>query len=108
MAKFVAPKSSGNWVGSAEKAEIISDGTALPVVSVRKEANPFEKDSTRQVLVVDLDGEERSISFTYGNVQSRDAYLDALAEYLAGEDVEPVTVTLKKSGRAVIVETVEE
>ena len=107
MAKFVAPKSSGNWIGKNEKEVLIADGTALPVVSVRKEANPFEKESTRQVLVVDLDGEEKSISFTYGNVQSRDVFLDSLAEYLNGEDVEPVTVVLTKSGRAILVETVE-
>jgi len=108
MAKFIAPKSSGNFVGAAEKAELEKDGTLLPVLSVVKGNNPFEKDALRQVLTFTLDGEERSLSFTYGMVQSRDVFLDSLAEYLASEDAEPVTVKLVKSGRSFVLETVED
>jgi len=84
----------GNWVASNEKRELALDGTPLPVVSVTERAGGQFGDE--YVLNTTIDGEERSMSFTKGSVQSRDALLGQLKEYLASADAEPVTLKLTK------------
>jgi len=75
------------------------------VKSVEVRANPFDGEKRQFVLTVDLDGEERGLSYGEG-VGSRDALLYALRDYFDNEtEPEPVIVTLEKvksqSGRPV-------
>jgi len=83
----------GNWVGSAEKRELIADATPLPVVKVSERDSQYGPEF---VLTTTIDGEQRDMSFTKGSVQSRDRMFEALLDYLADPNAEPVTLVLKK------------
>jgi hypothetical protein len=91
----------GNWVMKEEKAELIKDKTPLKVQSVGYGESKF---GPRYVVNVELDGEERSLGFNEGSVQSRDAMLKQLQEYLKRDDAEPVTLVLVQRGQAVLLE----
>ena len=95
------------WIKKEETATLIEQGTALSVLAVTKGADPFNAGGTRYTVVFDLDGEERAKAFTAYDgergVPSRDALLDAVIDYLEGDDAEGPTVKLVKSGRATLI-----
>lgn len=103
--KFVAPeRESGFYIGSDEKAELIADETEMLVTSVERGPSQYGE---RFVVTVDLDGEERGLSFPVEGVGSRTELLAALADYIANEkDQEDVFITVSKvksqAGRPVI------
>ena len=108
MTKFTPPpKTSGNFIGAEERKTLIADATALPVKAVSKGPSRFEKDQETYTVTVELDGEERSISWAAGTVFSRDAFLDSLAEHLTAEDAESVSVIITLDGKAQILEVAE-
>lgn len=93
--KFVAPeRESGFYIGADEKAELIADSTELLVTSIEQGPSQYGE---RFVVTVDLDGEERGLSFPVEGVGSRTELLLALADYLANEkDQEDVYITIER------------
>ena len=89
----------GNWVGKEEKDAMIADGTAFTVTRVARGASKYGE---RYVIDTEIDGEMRSIGFPADTVQSRDRLLDALIEYLKGENPEPVSLKMQRIGRSII------
>jgi hypothetical protein len=76
-------ESGYNWVGKAEKAALIDTGTPIAIKRVFKRTSKF---GPGYVVVVDLNDEERALSFGAESVESRDRLLDAMTEYLATSD----------------------
>jgi hypothetical protein len=114
VAKFIAPASEGAgfYLNKDERAEIVSEGTPLTVVSVDKRSDTYQG-KTREVYVVtfDIDGEERGWSFGVGSSDgsetSRDRLFDALTDYLTTDDSEPTQVVVNKIGAFQSVEVYE-
>lgn len=97
MAKFEPPAKpvGGNFIGKEEKAELLADGTALPVIDVVLAAG-YNNKGMAYYVKVDLDGEERTLSFTAsdGDPYSRDVFFDELISYLRSDDAEPVSIRM--------------
>lgn len=94
--------SGGSWVGKEEKAELIEAGSVISVTSVI--FDPTNKYGERYVVKFQLDGEDRSIGFGAGTVESRDRMLSALSAYLDNNEGETVDLILTQKGRSVILE----
>lgn len=95
-----------DWIKSDEKAVLIADAVPLTVVTVGfTEASQF---GPQYFVVVDLEGESRALSFSAGTVQSRDAMLDAMRNYLDNDGAEPITIVLEKVGRSVVIKNAAE
>jgi hypothetical protein len=92
---------NAGFVGKDEKEELIADSTPLEVkgVELRKETQYGDQ----YFMLVNLDGEDRIITFSVGTVQSRDRMLDAMATYLSADEAVSPRVRLEKAGRAVLV-----
>ncbi len=91
--------SGASFIGKDEKEELIKDATVLPVLRISLGESQYGE---RYLVTVDLDGEERAITFNTGSVESRDRMLAALANYLDSEDAEPVSVVVSRVGRSLI------
>ena len=98
--KFAPPETGGNFVKAEEKAVLIAEAVALRAVRVFRGPDQFNPGKERYVLVVDIEGEERSMAFAVGGkdgkATSRDVFLESLGQHLELEDAEPVSVVLKK------------
>ena len=98
--KFAPPETGGNFIKAEEKAVLIAEGVALRAVRVFRGPDQFNPGKERYVLVVDIDGEERSLAFAVGGKDgkptSRDSFLESLGQHLELEDAEPVSVVMKK------------
>lgn len=102
-----------SYVKENEKLALIADATQVPVVRViyqptgkyKSKENP---DGARFVVIVELDGEERALSFAENSVESRDRMLHELKLYQERDDAEPVTVYLEKVGQSVLIRLVED
>jgi len=108
MAKFQAPEShsSGFYIGKDEKAELITQATNLTAQNVEKRAGRFS--DWEYVLTVELDGEERGLTFPVDSVGSRDRFLAELKNYLeTDESPEPVIVKIEQAGKSHILTVVE-
>lgn len=116
MGAFIPPKrEAGFFITKDEKAELVDQGTELTVKTVERRVSTFGKnadgsDQFQYVVVVDLDSEERGLSYNEG-VASRDSLLAELKLYLENEtDQEPVNIVLERvksqSGRPVNIITV--
>ena len=116
MGAFVPPtREAGFFITKDEKAELVDQGTELLVKSVERRVSTFGKNSDGSdqfqfVVTVELDDEERGLSYNEG-VASRDSLLSELKSYLDNEtDQEPVTIKLERvkssAGRPVNIITV--
>lgn len=107
MAKFTAPVShvSGFYVSKDEKAELIKQGTEFTAQAVEERAGKFT--DREYVLVINLDDEERGLTFPIGSVDSRDRLLADLQLYLDQPDAEPVILKIAQVGRSHVLEVVE-
>lgn len=82
------------YIGAEEKAALSKAQTVLPIVRAWHGEGQF---GPKYVAIVEVDGEERAMSFGAGTVESRDRMFDALIEYFdSEEDVAPVNVVLTK------------
>ena len=89
-----------NYVKKEEKAVLISNKVAFPVLRVTKGSTQFGE---RFVIHTEIDGEERALSFGTGSVESRDRLLDAMMDYLATEeDAETPVLVMKQVKQSVI------
>lgn len=93
--------SGASFIKKEEKAVLLANATPLPVVSVKYQAT--SKYGPRYLLAVELEGEERTLSFNAESVESRDRMLDALKDYMSREDAEPVTVYIEQVGQSILV-----
>lgn len=89
-----------SYIGKEEKATLIADSTPFPVKRVFYQATG--KFGARYVLITELDGEERALSFGAESVESRDRMLAALIEYLSDEDAETPSVIMKRVNQSII------
>ena len=110
--KFSPPETGGNFIKAEEKAVLIDNAVPLPVVRVFRGPDTFNPGKERYTLVVDLNGEERSMGFAVGasdgKQTSRDVFLESLGQHVELEDAEPVSVVLKKNGKFITVEVADE
>lgn len=72
-----------NYVDQEEKQALIKNDTPLTVLRVFTGEGQY---GAKYNMVVELDGEERCISFGAGKVESRDRMFDAMIEYLDVEE----------------------
>jgi hypothetical protein len=95
MGKFTPPeRETGFYIGADEKDELVAESTELEVVSVEQGTSQYGE---RFVVTINLDGEERGLSYPVAGVGSRTELLASLADYLANEkDQVPVFITLSK------------
>lgn len=108
MPKFFETFEDGSglsFVGQEEKETLIEDQTTLAVLRVSKSNTKYGE---RFITVVELDGEERALSFSTGSVESRDRLLDSLMEYLNEDDAETPLVFLERVGRSILIRNAEE
>lgn len=89
-----------SFVGAEEKAVLIANETPLPVHRVSKGSTKFGE---RFLLITEIDGEERALSFGVGSVESRDRMFEAMMDYLTQDDAETPVVRLKKVGQSILV-----
>ena len=96
-----------DWVKSAEKDELIADGTALQVVRASARDGKFGPEYVLTFTIPEDDDETlRGLSFQAGSVESRDRFFDQLIDYLAsekGQDEGAPLVRLELRGRSVVI-----
>jgi len=98
----------GTYLSADEKQFLIDNGVVFEIKGlVEDEANKY---GPRWVAFCDLPDEdtgelvEGKIGFPIGSgVDSRDAMLKAMSDYLESEDAEPVFVKLDKPGQAILI-----
>jgi hypothetical protein len=97
--------SSGvNFVKKEEKAELIASGTPLQVVKVvDRKAGKF---GPEYLLVFELEGETRGLSFQKESVESRDEFFRALIAWLDEGNEAPVVALTEVGNSVLIVEAV--
>lgn len=95
-----------NFVGKEEKAELIDSAEQFPIRQVFK-GNSTEY-GPKYNLIVELDGEERCISFGAGSVESRDRMLDAMIDYLDENEGEEVPVYLERQKQSILIRLVDD
>ena len=96
MGFFDSYKDEGglSYVGAEERIVFNKNKTPFPILRVWHGEGQY---GPKYTLVIELDGEERALSFGAGKVESRDRMLDAMIEYLDTEDeVEFPKVVLTK------------
>lgn len=99
----------GKFLSKDEKDFLIENGIAFEITAVGYD--PDNQYGPRYVAFCNVphpeeegEIEEKKISFpTETGVDSRDAMLKAMKDYLTGEDAEPVKVKLEKPGRAILI-----
>lgn len=84
------------YIGKAEKADLIRNKTAFAIESVTFEPGKGYQGGDRFLAIINLNGEERKLSFGAGSVESRDRMLTAMGEFLASEEGQPVTVIIEE------------
>src|SRR5688572_1012997 len=89
-----------SFIGKEEKETLIEDATTLPVLRISRSTTRFGE---RFILITELDGEERALSFGTESVESRDRLLDAMMEYLTGDEVVTPEVRLERKGRSILI-----
>lgn len=102
--KYTAPEFSGSFIKEDEKEALIKDATVLDITGVRLVPNgSYDGKLDQYVVQVTLDGEERALGFTKGNVWTRNDLFDNLIEYFK-EETEVVPVYLyREKGNSVLV-----
>lgn len=99
----------GSFVSSDEKAALAASGTPLVASTISLREGRF---GDEYVVAVDVpddetgEPEQRVLTFPIGSVQSRDAALKRMEEYLRQEDAEPVSFKIEKAGRAYVLRPV--
>lgn len=106
--KSPASTGSGRYLKSEDKSILIDGGVPFTIDSLyRDDENQYGPRYVAGCTIPDLNGsgddkEEVKISFPLGSgVDSRDALLTQMEEYLDSDDGEPVEVKLAKTGRAI-------
>ena len=98
--KFAPPETGGNFIKAEEKAVLMENAVPLPVVRVSRGADKFNPGKEKYTLVVDLEGQERSMAFAVGSSKgettSRDVFFAELAAHLELEDADPVSVVVER------------
>jgi hypothetical protein len=95
-----------SYIDAEEKAALIKGAVPFTILRVFTGEGTY---GPRYTAVIELEGEQRGISFGAGKVQSRDSFFDAVLEYLdQDEEQEPIVVKLKKAGQAVLVVNAED
>ena len=91
-----------SFIGKEEKAALVKNGTTLHIVRAYAFTDAGEYPGPALAIVVDLDGEERTMTFKRDSVPSRDRMINAMIEYFEaeGEAAEAVAVTLVRAGQA--------
>jgi hypothetical protein len=94
-----------SFVKKEEKKLLIDEKVPLTVTRVFKGV-PYDPKTApfTYIMVFDLDGEERAISFNAGSVTTRDDLLQNLMEYLEQEDAVPPTLVLKMEGKSQVLD----
>lgn len=96
---YTPSTSSGNWIGSEEKRELISDKTTFVVLKVTQREDTYNgKTRNQYVLTLRLEDsplEDRLLAFDCDMVPSRDDLLANYATYLA-EGGEPETFIITR------------
>lgn len=100
-----------SFIGSEEKKALADDGTEFTIKGVYfREKGGYQGKSDAYVLTLDLDDEERALSFTAnlpeGGVPSRDRMLAEMVGYLDRDDAEPIEAKLVKKGQSFLLELV--
>lgn len=88
-----------SFVGKEEKEALIADEVAIPVLKVTRGVGQF---GPRFIVVTQIDGEDRALTFAAGSVESRDRLLEAMTEYLDSEGAETPYVVIERKGRSVL------
>jgi hypothetical protein len=96
---------SGNWIAAEEKAELAKQGVPLNVVRIFQSTGEY---GPKYNVVIDLEGEERTLSFGAEKVPSRDRMFDAMIGYLEDEEAEPIVLKLTKVKQAYILKDFNE
>lgn len=98
----------GKFLKSDEKQFLIENGVAFEITGVAHD--PDNEFGPRYIAFCNIPNpetgevEERKVGFPTGSgVDSRDAMLRAMKEYLEGDEASPVQVKLEKPGRAIII-----
>lgn len=90
-----------NYVSKEEKEVLIKEGITFTVRNVFTNEGQF---GPKYNLIIELDGEDRALSFVAGRVESRDRLLDAMMEYLDQEgDVEYPRCKLVRRGQSQLI-----
>jgi hypothetical protein len=101
----------GNFVSGDEKKVLVENGIPFDVTQVTKrESGKFGPEYALSVLVPNAETgepEERTMTFQYGTVGSRDSMLAQMEVYLDSEGASPVTCKLEMGGRAVLIRKAE-
>lgn len=105
MTKFFdnyVDEGGASFIGKDEKAVLVKNKTVLPIVRAYAFTDTGNYPGPAQAVVVDLDGEERRMSFKTGTVETRDRMIEAMIAYFDenGDDAEPVEVVLERAGNA--------
>ena len=97
---------SGNWIAAEEKAELAKQGVPLNVIRVYQATGEY---GPKYNVVIDLEGEERTLSFGAEKVPSRDRMFDAMIGYLESEEEhDPIVLKLTKVKQAYILKDYNE
>lgn len=97
----------GSFVTEAEKLALVNSGEVFPITGVERRPNPFEANEEQHVISCQLIGEDgeaedRQMTFTIGNVESRNRTLDRMESYFE-QDATPIPAKLAKVGRSYLV-----
>lgn len=99
----------GAWLVEADKMQLVESGAVFDIVGVQRRENPFEADVEQHVVAIatdffsdDDETEEKLMSFTIGNVESRNKTLDRMAKYFEQDDT-AIEAQLTKVGRSYLV-----
>lgn len=98
----------GHFLKSQEKLDLIEQGVPFKITAIHED--PDNEYGPRYIAFCQIpnsetgEDEEKKIGFpTDSGVNSRDAMLRAMKDFLDSDDAEPVLVKLSKPGRAIMI-----
>lgn len=103
---FEEYKGGGAYLTEDEKKALAASNKVFPIQSVEFQKGQGYEGRDRFLVAIEIDGDEKLLSFQQGAVVSRDEMLEALAKHLESSEG-PEYAKLVKAGRAFLFEGAE-
>lgn len=86
----------GTFLSKDEKQILIDEAVPFSIVSIERDAG--DKYGERNLLTIELEGEQRKVGFSREKAYSRNRMIDAMAEHLAAGG-DPVVARIELEGK---------